>query len=72
MRSGTTTFVAEKWVRCWITCDTSRVSVTLAKQQDEACTVIPLMVLKVPNTPDTNDIGRALDTTYQQWPVSVQ
>ena len=26
------------------------------------------MVLQVPNTPDPNDIGRALDTIYQQWP----
>ena len=39
-----------------------------AKQQDDARTVIPLMVLQVPNTPDPNDIGRALDTIYQQWP----
>lgn len=39
-----------------------------AEQQDEAHTVIPLMVLQVPNTPDPNDIGRALDTIYQQWP----
>ena len=30
--SGTTAFVAEKWGRRWITCDTSRVAVTLAKQ----------------------------------------
>lgn len=39
-----------------------------AKQQDDLHTVIPLMVLQVPNTPDPNDIGRALDTIYQQWP----
>ena len=39
-----------------------------AKQQDDAHTVLPLMVLQVPNTPDPNDIGRALDTIYQQWP----
>lgn len=39
-----------------------------AKQQDEAHTVIPLMVLQVPNKPNPNDIGRALDTIYQQWP----
>jgi len=39
-----------------------------AKQQDDVHTVIPLMVLQVPNTPDPNDIGRALDTIYQQWP----
>ncbi len=31
--SGTTAFAAEKWGRRWITCDTSRVAVTLAKQR---------------------------------------
>jgi len=31
--SGTTAFVAEKWGRRWITCDTSRVAITLAKQR---------------------------------------
>jgi adenine-specific DNA-methyltransferase len=31
--SGTTAFVAEKWGRRWITCDTSRVAVTLAKKR---------------------------------------
>jgi len=31
--SGTTACVAEKWGRRWITCDTSRVAVTLAKQR---------------------------------------
>lgn len=31
--SGTTAAVAEKWGRRWITCDTSRVAVTLAKQR---------------------------------------
>ncbi len=31
--SGTTAFVAEDWGRRWITCDTSRVAVTLAKQR---------------------------------------
>jgi len=31
--SGTTAFVAEKWGRRWITCDTSRVAMTLAKQR---------------------------------------
>ncbi len=31
--SGTTSFVAEQWGRRWITCDTSRVSVTLTKQR---------------------------------------
>lgn len=31
--SGTTALVGEKWGRRWITCDTSRVAVTLAKQR---------------------------------------
>ncbi len=31
--SGTTAFVAEQWGRRWVTCDTSRVSITLAKQR---------------------------------------
>jgi type III restriction enzyme len=39
-----------------------------AKEQEEPETVLPLMVLQVPNTPDRNEIGRALDTIYQQWP----
>jgi type III restriction enzyme len=39
-----------------------------AKQQEDSQTVIPLMVLQVPNTPDRNDISRWLDTIYQQWP----
>lgn len=31
--SGTTAYVAESWGRRWITCDSSRVSITLAKQR---------------------------------------
>ena len=31
--SGTTAYVAEKWGRRWITCDTSRVAIALAKQR---------------------------------------
>lgn len=31
--SGTTAFVAEQWGRRWITCDTSRVAITLAKKR---------------------------------------
>jgi adenine-specific DNA-methyltransferase len=31
--SGTTAFVAEQWGRRWITCDTSRVAITLARQR---------------------------------------
>lgn len=38
------------------------------QQQDDAGTVLPLMVLQVPNAPDHNDIGRTLDTIFTQWP----
>ena len=31
--SGTTAYVAEKWGRRWITCDTSRVAITIARQR---------------------------------------
>jgi adenine-specific DNA-methyltransferase len=31
--SGTTAFVAEQWGRRWITCDTSRVAITIARQR---------------------------------------
>lgn len=40
-----------------------------AAQQSSGETVIPLMVLQVPNAPNHNDIGRALDTILQQWPA---
>jgi type III restriction enzyme len=39
-----------------------------AKDQGDSITVVPLMVLQVPNTPNPDDIGRALDTIYQEWP----
>lgn len=39
-----------------------------AKQQEEAHVVVPLMVLQVPNTPDPNEIGRALDTIFDRYP----
>ena len=39
-----------------------------AAQQETGETVLPLMVLQVPNTPNPNDIGRALDMIFQQWP----
>lgn len=38
------------------------------QQQDDAGAVLPLMVLQVPNAPDHNDIGGALDTIFTQWP----
>ncbi|MEQ9797362.1 DEAD/DEAH box helicase family protein [Parvibaculum sp.] len=39
-----------------------------AKQQDDADTVLPLMVLQVPNSPDHNEISRWLDTVFEEWP----
>jgi len=39
-----------------------------AKQQDDAERVAPLMVLQIPNTPNHDDVGRALDTIFQRWP----
>ena len=37
-------------------------------QQESGESVLPLMVLQSPNTPNPNDIGRALDTIFQYWP----
>lgn len=48
--------------------ESSRAWAAYAEQQDDSDAVKPLMVLQVPNTPDPNDIGRALDTIFQQWP----
>ena len=39
-----------------------------AEEQGEADLVQPLMVLQVPNSPDHDEIGRALDTIYDRWP----
>jgi len=36
-----------------------------AKQQENGKTVLPLMILQVPNAPNHNDIGRALSTIFQ-------
>lgn len=41
---------------------------TYASQQENGESVVPLMVLQAPNTPNPNDIGRALDAIFQQWP----
>jgi hypothetical protein len=41
---------------------------TYTTQQESGETVRPLMVLQVPNTPNPNDIGRTLETIFQQWP----
>jgi hypothetical protein len=39
-----------------------------AAEQGMTEAVVPLMVLQVPNTPDPEEIGRALDTIYERWP----
>ncbi len=39
-----------------------------AKEQVEANTVLPLMVLQVPNSPDPNEIGTWLDVIFERWP----
>jgi hypothetical protein len=41
---------------------------TYAEQQDSDESVLPLMVLQVPNTPNPREIGRALETIFQRWP----
>jgi hypothetical protein len=47
--------------------DSSTEWAAYAKQQENGEKVLPLMVLQVPNAPNHNDIGRALDTIFQQW-----
>jgi len=39
-----------------------------AKDQRDSIPVVPLMVLQVPNKPNPDEIGRALDTIFQEWP----
>ena len=39
-----------------------------ADQQGDKNPVLPLMVLQVPNTPDPDSVGRALDTIFSEWP----
>lgn len=41
---------------------------TYAAQQENGESVMPLMVLQVPNTPNPNDIGRALAAIFEEWP----
>jgi type III restriction enzyme len=41
---------------------------TYAEEQGDKEPVLPLMVLQVPNTPDPNEIGRAIDTIHERWP----
>lgn len=39
-----------------------------AETQDDANTVVPLMVLQVPNSPDPNEIGVWLETIFEAYP----
>ena len=49
--SGTTAYVAEQWGRRWITCDTSRVALTLARQR-LTTSVFPYYTLADPEGED--------------------
>lgn len=40
-----------------------------ALTDDDGRSVKPLMILQLPNTPDPDDVGQALDTIFQQWPA---
>lgn len=48
--------------------ESSRAWAEYAAQQPGTPTVHPLLVLQVRNTPDPNEIGRALDMIYERWP----
>lgn len=48
--------------------DISEAWANYAKQQDDADTVQPLMVLQVPNSPDHREIGTWLETIFNTWP----
>src|SRR4030095_13027408 len=39
-----------------------------ANEQEDADTVLPLMVLQVPNSPDHNEIGTWLKNAFDAWP----
>lgn len=39
-----------------------------AAHQEHREAVVPLMVLQAPNTPSSNDLGRALETIFQRYP----
>lgn len=48
--------------------ESSRAWTDYARQQEDAEVVKPLMVLQVPNTPDPDDLARALQAIYDEWP----
>jgi adenine-specific DNA-methyltransferase len=59
--SGTTAVVAERWGRRWMTCDTSRVALTLAKQRI-MCSVFEYYKLAIPQE------GVSAGFTYENVP----
>jgi len=38
------------------------------KEQDSGESVVPLMILQVPNTPNHSEVGQWLDTIFERWP----
>jgi hypothetical protein len=48
--------------------ESSEAWATYARAQGGQPPVLPLMVLQVPNMPDSAEIGRSLDTIFRQWP----
>lgn len=48
--------------------EASRAWEAYAKEQGAPAAVKPLLVLQVPNTPDPDEIGRAIDTIRDRWP----
>lgn len=48
--------------------DISKAWADYAEQQEEAQSVVPLMVLQVPNNPNTNEIATWLDVVFEAWP----
>ncbi len=57
--SGTTVYVAEQWGRRWITCDTSRIAINLAKQR---------LVTSIFDYFKINDKAKNFDFIYKQYP----
>lgn len=48
--------------------DISKAWASYAEQQADIDTVVPLMVLQVPNLPDHNEIATWLDVVFDTWP----
>ena len=48
--------------------DISKAWADYAEQQGDVDTVVPLMVLQVPNSPDHNEIATWLDVVFDTWP----